>query len=319
MKDPIQRSSDWAIVAEDAKSSDQKWVLSQRVGIFGKFRYIRWVALLLFSVSLSADEQFVKTMQPFFQKHCIRCHGPEKEKGSLRIDKLSFDPHDLDSVEHFQNILDEITINSMPPEDEPQPDAATLAKVSTALREYVAAALQKHHSTGGRPVRRLTKIEYTNTVLDLLGVHIDSSTLPDDGAIGVFDTEAQALYTTDMYFENYMDVARDVVRRFIASRNKKPRLYEIPQKLSQDFRFGRFVFMAENLPPAGHLVVRMKWWQRDPKPENRIFDGPTTQTSYYEVFGTPDDPQQIDIEFFEPKPEQQQWVLGETNVPWRTC
>ncbi|MGY8686604.1 MAG: c-type cytochrome domain-containing protein, partial [Verrucomicrobiales bacterium] len=30
-----------------------------------------------------------ETLEPFLEKHCLRCHGPEKEKGELRIDQLS--------------------------------------------------------------------------------------------------------------------------------------------------------------------------------------------------------------------------------------
>ena len=29
--------------------------------------------------------------EAFIEKHCVRCHGPDKEKGDLRFDKLSRD------------------------------------------------------------------------------------------------------------------------------------------------------------------------------------------------------------------------------------
>jgi len=37
---------------------------------------------------LSAQEKvdFVKDIQPIFEKSCIKCHGPEKQKGKLRLD-----------------------------------------------------------------------------------------------------------------------------------------------------------------------------------------------------------------------------------------
>jgi len=182
-----------------------------------------FLAGALFPVGVQGqDPQFAGKVMPFFKQHCIQCHGPDKDKGGLRMDQLSADLDDLDSVEHLQNILDEITAGSMPPEEEPQPSQEELAGIIPLLTEHIKKAAQKHSSGGGKPVRRLTKIEYTNTVQDLLGVQIDAESLPDDGAVGIFDTEAQALYTTDMYFENYMEVARDAVRRFIASRSGKP-------------------------------------------------------------------------------------------------
>ena len=37
---------------------------------------------------------FEKQIQPLLAKYCIECHGPEKQKGELRLDQLSrsFDP-----------------------------------------------------------------------------------------------------------------------------------------------------------------------------------------------------------------------------------
>lgn len=29
--------------------------------------------------------------EAFLEKHCIRCHGPQKESGDIRLDKLSRD------------------------------------------------------------------------------------------------------------------------------------------------------------------------------------------------------------------------------------
>jgi mono/diheme cytochrome c family protein len=36
--------------------------------------------------AFAADVDFVKQIQPIFQKSCIECHGPDKQKGKLRLD-----------------------------------------------------------------------------------------------------------------------------------------------------------------------------------------------------------------------------------------
>jgi mono/diheme cytochrome c family protein len=36
--------------------------------------------------SSAADVDFLKDIQPIFQKSCIECHGPDKQKGKLRLD-----------------------------------------------------------------------------------------------------------------------------------------------------------------------------------------------------------------------------------------
>ncbi|MEO7299829.1 MAG: c-type cytochrome domain-containing protein, partial [Verrucomicrobiota bacterium] len=46
-------------------------------------------ALIIGAVSAHAEEKkvdFVKEVQPILEKSCIQCHGPEKQKGGLRLD-----------------------------------------------------------------------------------------------------------------------------------------------------------------------------------------------------------------------------------------
>src|SRR5262245_55394193 len=33
-----------------------------------------------------AKGDFAKDIQPIFQQNCVKCHGPEKQKGKLRLD-----------------------------------------------------------------------------------------------------------------------------------------------------------------------------------------------------------------------------------------
>ena len=48
-------------------------------------------ALLALGLSLTVIAQAAEPYEAFIQKHCVRCHGPDKEKGDLRFDKLSRD------------------------------------------------------------------------------------------------------------------------------------------------------------------------------------------------------------------------------------
>jgi mono/diheme cytochrome c family protein len=47
------------------------------------------VAILLAAIPALADTKvdFAKQIQPIFEKSCIKCHGPEKQKGGLRLDQ----------------------------------------------------------------------------------------------------------------------------------------------------------------------------------------------------------------------------------------
>ena len=55
---------------------------------------VRLTAALLAALSSigALDAQtYEKTVAPFFESHCIRCHGPKKSKGRLTVHTLEKD------------------------------------------------------------------------------------------------------------------------------------------------------------------------------------------------------------------------------------
>ncbi|MCM2370130.1 DUF1592 domain-containing protein [Aporhodopirellula aestuarii] len=220
----------------------------------------------------------------------------------MRVDRLSWDLDDLGSVDDLQNILDEIVIDSMPPAGEPRPGSLALKEITQLLGKHIADAKASHSSGGGKPVRRLTRTEYVNTLYDLLGVRVDPEELPEDGSVGSFDTDATELYTTDMHIERCLEVAREAARRFIASRHREPGRTQLKTERSPSAKKGAFSVTASDVPPAGFQIARLVCWQKDPKPSNQVFFGPSRQ-AIFEVTGTPDAPQYIDRIFYEPATE----------------
>jgi hypothetical protein len=67
---------------------------------------------------VSLSEEMVK---PFIKKSCIRCHGPEKQKGKLRLDELPLKMSNDSIAAHWQDVLDTLNAGDMPPEEEEQP------------------------------------------------------------------------------------------------------------------------------------------------------------------------------------------------------
>ncbi|MEP2776264.1 MAG: DUF1592 domain-containing protein [Luteolibacter sp.] len=265
----------------------------------------------------SSGGVFTKTVKPFLEQNCISCHGPKKEKGSLRVDFLAADLNDPYSLSHYQNIIDELTTENMPPEEEPRPDQQELVEVVNIFTDLVKAAKARHSSGGGRPVRRLTRTEFINTVWDQMGVRTDIDGLPDDLMVGKFETNAETLFLTDMHIQSYLQKANDIVKRFIASRNMKPGMHEIPVEYSPLLADSRLAVDISAIPPAGYLLVRTAWWQREPKAENEIVISPSTDAAEYEVTGTPQSPQVIDLEVYKLTDEMNfaEWDIKRSNVP----
>ena len=112
--------------------------------------------------------------EAFLAKHCVRCHGPQKEEGDIRIDRLSRDFKAGLDAHHWAEALDKINSGEMPPKDEPQPTqdeiAAFVTKLDSLLKEGRAARMAARPAVSHY---RLSRKEYENTVYDLLGVRYD--------------------------------------------------------------------------------------------------------------------------------------------------
>ena len=279
-----------------------------------KFTFLPIVLLLLSAGNAQAAKQdFSSKVGPFFKKHCLQCHGSDRSEGDVRVDEVSDDLDDLNSIDALQNILDEITTGSMPPSSAPSPSDEELKAVTEALGKHLVDARQKHSAGGGKPIRRLTRTEYVNTLHDLLGVRVDAEDLPEDRNVGSFDTEALLLFTTDMHVENCLLVAQDAASRFIASRNLMPgrnQLKSAKKRIRKRRIKGTLrkylIVEAKKIPPVGFQIVRIPCWKSEPNKSDPIFTGPV-RGAKFEVTGTRGKPQYIERIFY--KSGSEEWLM----------
>ena len=114
--------------------------------------------------------------EQFLNTWCIRCHGPEKVEGDLRLDTLSRDFRSGLDTHHWAETLDKVNSGEMPPKDQPQPSLGEIQSFVTALDTLLQDG--RAARMAARPAvthYRLSRREYQNTVYDLLGVRYDPS------------------------------------------------------------------------------------------------------------------------------------------------
>lgn len=131
--------------------------------------FVVWCSFSV-SLSVSAAESF----EVFLGKHCVRCHGAQKEEGDIRIDQLSRDFKAGVDTHHWAETLDKLNSGEMPPEDEPQPTPDEISDFVTTLDSLLKEG--RAARMAARPAvahYRLSRTEYQNTVYDLLGVRYD--------------------------------------------------------------------------------------------------------------------------------------------------
>lgn len=156
-----------------------------------------------------------EAVQPFFEEHCLGCHGAKKQKGEFRIDQLMRDFTELSTAERWHEVMIRLNAGEMPPEDEVQPGADDVTEVaawiSGRLQEGRAARMAKR---GPVVLYRLSREEYAHTVYDLLGVHYDP-TLPgrfnEDPRWHGFDRLGSMLTLSPSHITRYLSAADTVV------------------------------------------------------------------------------------------------------------
>lgn len=157
------------------------------------------------------------SVKPFMEKNCIGCHGPEKVKGQVRLDRLIPEVADEHVAEAWQEVLDVLNAGEMPPEDEPQPNREALTDVIESLTNGLFEARKRLIDTRKVTIRRLNRREYANTMRDLLGVPIDTTGLPQDGKLDGFDTIGDAQFMSTIHFEKYLQLGRLALDRALVA------------------------------------------------------------------------------------------------------
>ena len=95
-------------------------------------------------------KSFREHAQPFFTKHCVRCHGDKKAEAKLRLDTLAADFVNRPASDQWVEVLDRLNLGDMPPEGEPQPPAADLVRVTDWITDEMTKARGRAQATGGR-------------------------------------------------------------------------------------------------------------------------------------------------------------------------
>ena len=82
----------------------------------------RFACLALFLLGFHFQSSWAKPMPvDFLNKYCCDCHGEKKQKADRRFDFLTGSVEDFKQQELWQEILDQLNLGEMPPEDERQP------------------------------------------------------------------------------------------------------------------------------------------------------------------------------------------------------
>ncbi|MEM7009909.1 MAG: DUF1592 domain-containing protein [Verrucomicrobiota bacterium] len=160
-------------------------------------------------------EGFDRNVKPLLQKYCTNCHGEEKQKASLRFDRI--DP-DVVTGEHFdkwEDLREAFNNGEMPPEDEPQPTDSE-RQLMTEWMDAEFKKVKQYGLTAKRgSVRRLTRYELRYALEDLLQYSVEDevNTLPEEGTsleTGL-KNNSRLLMISSPHLEAYLNVILSII------------------------------------------------------------------------------------------------------------
>src|SRR6266516_2267261 len=154
---------------------------------------------------------FHKNVQPILEKYCSDCHADGMNKGGIAFDELKTEKAILDH-DLWLKALKNVRAGLMPPARKPQPSAAERQRLEEWIK-FEAFGIDARNPDPGRvTARRLNRIEYRNTVRDLMAIDVISEleSLPDDIGYG-FDNIGDVLTVSPMLLEKYMVAAKAIV------------------------------------------------------------------------------------------------------------
>lgn len=197
------------------------------------------IALFLLLLGSAGAMPAAEPFEAFLKTHCVRCHGPEKEKGDLRIDQLSRDFKVGADTHHWAEVIEQVNSGEMPPKKEKRPSQAEIASFVTSLDARIKEG-RAARMAARPPVAhyRLSRKEYQNTVYDLLGVRYDPTKpgeLNEDTRWHGFERIGSELSLSPSHVDRYYRAAELVLDRAFPTTSSEARKV---RKTAADLRYG---------------------------------------------------------------------------------
>jgi Protein of unknown function (DUF1588)/Protein of unknown function (DUF1587)/Protein of unknown function (DUF1585)/Protein of unknown function (DUF1592)/Protein of unknown function (DUF1595) len=193
------------------------------MSIISRLRRRFWLAgglMILPALAQAAPDtagvaSFHKDIQPLLKEYCYDCHGDGETNGSIAFDALKSDDqilnHDL-----WAKVLKNTRAGLMPPRKKARPTPEEQAELEAWVKYSAFGIDAKNPDPGRVTVRRLNRVEYRNTIHDLMGVdyNTDVEFPPDDTGYG-FDDIGDVLTVSPLLLEKYLTAARAIVEEAV--------------------------------------------------------------------------------------------------------
>ena len=183
------------------------------------------------------EAYFEAHVVPYLSKYCNSCHNAEKAKGDLELHAYRVASESIKDKDVWAKVAKKVKEARMPPKKSRQPTESETARL---LAWIDAAVFELDEGKGRDPgrvtMRRLNKVEYNNTVRDLVGLDLDmADAFPADEIGYGFDNISDLLSIPPLLMEKYLSASEKIVKAVWADEKARSRIMICrPEKKSQN-------------------------------------------------------------------------------------
>jgi len=179
------------------------------------------ILVTAFAYSLAAAQlDFKSDIEPILVEFCFDCHGDGSSKGNVALDEISLTHPDPDL---WSNVLKNVRAELMPPDGKPRPSVKQLGQLAAWIKYQALGIDPENPDPGQIGLRRLNRIEYQNTIRDLMGIEFKAHEEfpPDDSGYG-FDNIGSVLNLSPLLLEKYLQAAESIVMNAFPLKSSVP-------------------------------------------------------------------------------------------------
>ena len=165
----------------------------------------------------------------FLQIYCVDCHGGGEPEAGLSLEQCDLHLDDADNFQLWAHAFSRVERGEMPPADGERPAAEERAAWLQVLEAALAQADRARQTRYGRSeLRRLSRVEYANSLQDILGLqHLElAEMLPPDSLAHGYQKSARALDFSHVMISKYLEVADYALWQALA-----PTVESVPSKV----------------------------------------------------------------------------------------
>ena len=164
-----------------------------------------------------ARETFEKKVGPFVKTYCTKCHGGGRAKANVNLEVALKAPGRGVAFQHWKKAVANVKVHDMPPEEDarrfPTDEERRQFAEWVGKLKYLAP-----RNPGPYVIRRLTPIEYGNTLRDLYGVDPSIAARLPEEVVG----EGYLNSISPLQSELFLELANKVVEQVVAPEGEVP-------------------------------------------------------------------------------------------------